>query len=174
MTKVALICDCSAHGFVSLTRGYVALFSPEDLAIVAERPWFIKMNKGGAYAAAAFREPGAYRTRVMHRVIMPDWPKVDHANRDRLDNQRHNLRQCSDQQNSRNRKARCNSATGLKGVSFHKATGKWRAVIYAEKQVSLGLFASPQQAAKAYDAAAIRMFGDFAATNMALGLLEEA
>lgn len=51
---------------------------------------------------------------------------IDHKNRDRSDNRWRNLRLATPAQNLLNTSAHARSQTGLKGVSWHKASGKWR------------------------------------------------
>jgi hypothetical protein len=56
------------------------------------------------------------------------------------------------------------------GVSFHKKKGKWMAVIgYKGKNVWLGRFDNEIDAAKAYDAAAKKYYGEFARLNFPEG-----
>lgn len=58
------------------------------------------------------------------------------------------------------------SKTGYKGVSFHKASGKYRACIEVNKKhIHLGLFVCKLEAAKAYNKAAKEHFGEFAKLN---------
>lgn len=64
------------------------------------------------------------------------------------------------------------SASGYKGVSWHAKVGKWIAGIKVnQKRINLGYFDNPQDAARAYDAAAEEHFGEFAKTNSDLGRL---
>jgi len=59
-----------------------------------------------------------------------------------------------------------------KGVCWHKQHCRWYAQIQKDhKNVYLGLYSDPVEAAKAYDRAAIGLFGEYAATNKSLGLL---
>lgn len=108
----------------------------------------------------------------LHRVIWlmayGAWPtrQIDHINGRRTDNRLSNLREASREENSRNSKVQSNNASGKKGVSFHKASGKWQARICADgKRHSLGVFESREDAAAAYDRAAVSFHGAFARTN---------
>lgn len=91
---------------------------------------------------------------------------VDHINLDKLDNRKENLRACTHQENDCNKLVRKDSVCGFKGVQKHKGTGKWRARIRVEgKNKSLGLYYKIADAAKAYNAAAIKYQGEFAHLN---------
>ena len=97
---------------------------------------------------------------------------VDHIDGDGLNNRRSNLRACTHTENGRNRKLSKNNTSGLKGVNAREA-GKWQAMIKTSGRIlHLGVFDSKMEAAKAYDAAALRLYGEFARTNAALGLID--
>lgn len=88
---------------------------------------------------------------------------VDHESRDTLDNRITNLRDATFAQNQHNRTAQVNNTSGHKGVSLIKKTGRWRADIKANGVPKyLGSFATPEEAAAAYDAAALELHGAFA------------
>lgn len=92
--------------------------------------------------------------------------EVDHINRDRLDNQRQNLRVVTRQQNAQWRQGLPNSTSRFKGVGLYKRRNIWRAYIKTNgKIIHLGYFDSEEDAARAYDTSAKRLFGDFAYTN---------
>lgn len=91
---------------------------------------------------------------------------VDHRNGIRSDNRLANLRAATASQNGANRSAQVNSKLGIKGVDFHKKSGRFRAQIRVEgAKIHLGLFRSPDDAARAYNAAALSYFGEFARLN---------
>lgn len=71
---------------------------------------------------------------------MPE-PEIDHRNGNRDDNRLANLRQVSRTCNARNCKIPVNNRTGVKGVSFYRDGGPWRATIgVGRKMIHLGIF----------------------------------
>ena len=101
----------------------------------------------------------------MHRVVTGagDGEVVDHINHDKLDNRSENLRICSQKENLRNQK----SGKRFKGVFYLKGRKKcWQALIVVDGvRHYLGNFYSQEEAARAYNEAAIEYFGEFAYLN---------
>lgn len=95
------------------------------------------------------------------------WPRheIDHRDGVRSHNWIKNLREADDSQNACNKAMQSNNTSGFVGVTFHPATGKWRAAINVrEKKYSLGLHKTPELAAKARNKAALALHGEFAKT----------
>ena len=66
-----------------------------------------------------------------------------------------------------NRGNQSNNTSGFKGVHWHKYAKKWMASIKVNKvPIYLGLFVDPIEAARAYDKAAVKHFGEFARPNL--------
>lgn len=102
----------------------------------------------------------------MHRLLLANELggslQVDHIDRDKLNNLLSNLRAATKLQNSRNQEAR--SRSGFKGVTAQKK--HWQATIRCSgKTHYLGVFNTPEAAAKAYNTAAQELFGEFAWLN---------
>jgi hypothetical protein len=148
------------------TKGFVALVDDEDAPAVraASGTWRASKDGRTVYVKRHVRKPnGRYTTQTLHQFLT-GLELVDHANGDGLDNRRCNLRLATFSQNCANRRPRTDTATGFKGVS--RLGNKWRARIQIDgRRTVLGSFATPEQAAAAYDAAALETFGVFARLN---------
>jgi hypothetical protein len=105
----------------------------------------------------------------MHRLILglgPGDPDVDHANHDKLDNRRRNLRLATKTQNQANTRKRHTGSSKYKGAHWDRGYQRWHSMVCIQgKRISLGYFASEIDAARAYDAAAAHFFSAFACPN---------
>lgn len=131
----------------------------------------LKWGTGGYVKVLAVPRGQKNQTRkyvTLARLILDAPPEMeaDHINGDTLDNRRSNLRLCSRSQNTMNRgRSGVANPTGFRGVRPAYA-GKWIAVIREHKRSHhLGTFDNERDAAKAYDAAARRLHGEFARPN---------
>lgn len=151
---------------IPLTQNRFVLVDDEDFDSLAQFHW----NLSNGYATRRLRRlNGRQRDAKMHRDIIkpPAGMQVDHINGNKLDNRRSNLRLASARQNRQNRPAPKHNTSGFKGVSYRKDRGTWMAQIKDSngKHRHLGTFSSPTMAAKTYDVAAIKYFGEFAWLN---------
>ncbi len=90
----------------------------------------------------------------------------DHIDRNALNNLEVNLRPVSHSQNMANTSKRNGYSSKYKGVSFYKASNKWRSSIFVGgKKIHIGHFDTEEKAAIAYDRLADRYFGEFAWLN---------
>lgn len=101
----------------------------------------------------------------LHRFVRPGLEYIDHRNGNQLDVRKSNLRAATHVQNMQNAVVKSNSTTGYKGV-HPRGKGKYRARIQVGLiSHHLGTFTNTVDAAKAYDKAAIKFFGEFACLN---------
>jgi len=105
----------------------------------------------------------------MHHMVIdiPAGMYCDHINHNGLDNRKANLRPATNTQNVwHRRKFRRPSRSKYKGVDWAKDMKRWRVRITVNgKRMYLGSFKNEVEAAKAYDIAAKKYHGDFAALN---------
>ncbi len=156
-----------------LTQGQVALVDDEDYERVNQLKWHCWLSRDRFYARRSLwvpRDGKRVMTAIlMHRFILtiPDNMVVDHINYNTLDNRRSNLRLATHQDNARNVRPFKNKSSAFKGVSWHKASGKWLAAINTGKYEHhhIGIFATEIEAALAYDKLARIHHGEFAVLN---------
>lgn len=111
---------------------------------------------------------GKHETQILSRLILGITGNefADHRDGNILDNRRENLRKASQQQNRVNSAVSKNNKSGYKGVYLSKPNKKWCASIsHNRKQIHLGTFLTPKDAAIAYDKKAIELYGEFARPN---------
>lgn len=160
------------HRELILVGGEVALVDAADYPLLAQWPWRATRSsrRTTQYVYRNSRAENGERVFVlMHRHIMnctERTTQVDHINRNGLDNRRSNLRIATTRQNSGNTRKRVNGQTSMyKGVHWDELNGCWRAQIRDGKKRNLGGYRDAESAARAYDAAARRIFGEFALCN---------
>jgi hypothetical protein len=149
--------------YVTLTQGYQAIIDAEDADFVGQWNWFAYKKPNTVYAVRGKPSNGGLIR--MHREILraQDGFEVDHVDRNGLNNMKSNIRICTRDENMRNVGPIKGRST--KGVSWHKATGKWQARICAGgPQIYLGIYETEKLAQDAYNRACINMHGSFAVT----------
>lgn len=157
---------------IPLTQGKFALVDDEDFDYLNQWKWFAIKNKHTFYAVRHDNKPESKRKLIrMHRFILGETCQeilIDHKNGNGLDNQRNNIRRCTQAQNARNRRNQKNNVSGVKGVRQVPGSGRWMARIRKDGVSNyLGMFDTKEAAGIAYDIAASRLHDDFARPNTA-------
>jgi hypothetical protein len=179
MPPLTILHGCAT---IQLTRGLNTLVDAEDYQRFRGLNWFAAAPSDSHYCYACRKGPRKAFKAIGPSVIylhgeilklslgkMPPGKLCDHKNRDVRDNRRDNLRPASSFQNrvnARKKLWRGGKSSEYKGVSWRKRRSTWRAIItFDDKQYELGAFSSEIDAARAYNAAALRLFGEFAKIN---------
>ena len=151
--------------------GFDLLLDDADLSLVEGLVWVLSAE-GRPYTASM----GGRVT--PHRFLVRNVPKdmvVDHVNGNAFDNRRGNLRVCTQAENTRNLKTNVRNTSGYKGVSWDGARQKWAARIGVGRKIHyLGRFPSRDDAARAYEVAAMKYHGEFVRDNTLIGGGKEA
>lgn len=156
---------------IQLTQGKVALVDDEDYDLLNQFKWQAREDGNTYYAIRSKKKPGEKKLSIlMHRFIVYGegciGPRVDHAKNDGLNNQRNNLRPCTNVENCRNANPQKNATSKFKGVYYHKKNRKYVVQICVNyKQEYLGIYESEREAAEKYNEAAKKYFGNFAKLN---------
>lgn len=160
---------------VQLPCGAVTTIDRDDEWILKTFPSWVKVKHHVQVGRHLQTEFGtAHEVYWIHRLITrpPQNLQVDHKNRDPMDNRKSNLRFATAAQNSANCVRNKRSTSGYRGVCLDKREPKlrkpWRA--YGRKagmtnHTVIGYFASAEEAARAYDGWALKVYGDFAILN---------
>jgi len=173
-----LIIESKTHGT------FTVLYDAEDHDKVSAHRWraqkdsknkdkfYVSTNiphpAGGWYCSPNGHRQRRQATLSIHRLITeaPKGMHVDHINGNPLDNRKSNLRICTHAENSNNTGPRKNNTSGYKGVYWAKRNKRWLAQItHNGKQVYIGHYKDKEEAARAYDAKAKELHGEYAYLN---------
>lgn len=166
---------------------HTVLVDDDSYSLLARHTWYI-MYSGEAKKPYAFAELYSMKNGVkikrmfyMHQMVTGSWAETDHINGNTLDNQHHNLRPATKQENNWNKPKQksmggkpCGSR--YKGVRFAPLRGKprWQALFrHVErgahkstgKTIFIGYYDTEDQAALAYNAEIVKYRGEFAWLN---------
>lgn len=147
------------------------LVDEQDAWLLEKYKWYLWSTKRhtGIYVVASesTKNPKEIHYQRLHQLIMNCKGKiVDHINGNPLDNRRINLRVTSASGNNKNARKRRNAVSKYKGVHFCKRGQKCKAQIQNNGvKYSLGSYVNEIDAARAYDAKAKELFGEFAKLN---------
>lgn len=154
-----------------ISQGKYTIVDDEDYVLAKSIPWYARKSGDNWYAYNPNQKIKNFRH--LHRFLAKptEEQSIDHDNGNGLDNRRKlNLRKCS---HSENHQAFKQSKAGkqfdsiYRGVSYCARDHKWIAFIKPSgKGVNLGRFNTSQEAAAAYDSAALKFYGRFAQLNL--------
>ena len=151
---------------IPLTQGKFAIVGPRDYKYLMQWKWYYLNGYAIRNGPQPKRRPIRMHRVILERMGFKDFEDSDHVNKDKLDNRRCNLRPATRSQNNCNRSRRSHNTSGYLGVNWHKLTKKWRAYIaIGKKHKHLGLYKTKEKAARAYNDAAKKHYGEFATLN---------
>lgn len=157
------------HGVrLYLQNGTYTILDYKDYMVLKDYTWFTNSKGYVVREEGSSRKPSERKIFYLHREVLgnPEDKIVDHITGDVLDNRKVNLRVCSIKENIRNSKSQEGSSK-YKGVSWSTERNRWQAGIKVDrKRISLGRFLKEEDAARAYDEAALKYFGEFARLNL--------
>jgi len=158
---------------VDLGKGHVAIIDDADADLVIGFKWYPMKTKEGKVYAAGWKHlpPGRFFVHL-HRLITNAQPGeiIDHADRDPLNCRRSNLRRATRQQNVWNKspsRGLVRSKTSChKGVFLDRKSQRFVVrITHNGKRIHVGTFRTEIEAARAYNAKAKELYGDFAYLN---------
>lgn len=152
---------------IRLSEDLVALVDDDIYVYFSNWCW----QYAGGYAS---RDGSSLGKLLLHKEIwkfyygkIPEGKEIDHINRDKLDCRKENLRLATRSQNAANMKPYITNTSGYKGVHFATNMNKWKATIRINgEKVHLGFYKNINEAARAYNIAAKKHFGEFAYLNI--------
>lgn len=146
----------------------VALVDDEDFDFLNRLKWFsIERRKLKHYPSVKLEGMWiAMHSLLIDKTQGMDDDVIDHIDRNTYNNQKSNLRLLEHHWNLMNSGPHRDNVTGYKGVSKEPKTGMYyaRIIVHGHKY-HLGTFYSAELAAKAYNRAAIKYFGNVAYLN---------
>ena len=149
---------------IEMTQGKVAIVDDDDFEYLSQWKWYVNYNQRGLPYAMRGAKPKVR----MHRIVSktPLGLFTDHINGDTLDNRKSNLRIVTSAENSMNRKPYKSNKFGLKGISISEGKYIHARIKLDGKNIHLGTFDTIEEAAAAYNKAALELFGEFARINL--------
>ncbi len=141
-----------------LTQEFTAIVDDDDYDSLCWYSWHVVKGRTTYYARTMHNRKNIW----MHRFILNAGPNyiVDHKDGNGLNNTRSNIELTSHSINAIRRTRFPKNSTGFRGVSWNEHARKYSAsIMCARKSHHLGYFVTKEEAAHAYDEAAITLFG---------------
>ena len=156
---------------INLTQGKVALVDDEDYDYLMQWKWLISKSGNFIYAGRNvwMKKEHKYKMILMHRIIMntPQGLDVDHIDHNGLNNQKYNLRNCTNAENKWNSSIRQNKKyKGIRKRIENRSNPFEAYITFNGRFIHLGHFKTEEDAARAYNNAAKEYFGEFANPNI--------
>ena len=147
------------------------MYDDADHEVVSKHSWHIIKSFRTFYAQTNYYPEGVEHKKVnrrsikMHQILLKTQSSdiiIDHKDGNGLNNQRKNIRTCTQQENAINK----GSVGAIKYKGVYQVRDKYRTAIKKGKQrINLGYYNTPKDAAKAYNIKAVELFGEFAFLN---------
>lgn len=159
---------------IDLSEGLKSIYVGNGKYMIVDEEDFEKLSQN---SWSSYNYRGVWRCQSVinkktvkpHRIIMGVTdPKIqiDHIDGNPFNNSKRNLRLCSNAENNMNIPPRPNGTSKYKGVRVSSNGSKYLASIMSNyKGIHIGTFKSEEDAARAYDAKARELFGEFAYLN---------
>jgi len=155
------------------------IFDTDIIEYISKYKWYLANTN---YVVSDYIEDGIRKQMSLHRAVMfiknnfqDDFTNIDHKDTNTLNNLFTNLRSCTVNQNMMNSNKQKWCSSKWKGVFWNNHATKWQAQITfnGKKLKILDRFDNEIDAARAYNAAAIKYFGEFANLNDLSGKLTQ-
>ena len=155
---------------IELSRGMSAKVSDKDFIYLNKFSWYAHHGHSSNlwYARTDWQLNGKHKHVFMHVLLAEriGIKHVDHMDGNGLNNQRSNLREADNRQNSSNKKLYINNKTGYKGVFWRADRCHYKVTISANGHtIYIGSSKDKIEAAKMYNKAAKKYHGKFARLN---------
>lgn len=158
-------------------KGYDIVVLPEEGKVLGRlrkdgtrKEIFTHKDTNGYHTASYAYYPEGQRHRLIWLAVngpIPEGMEINHKNKIPGDDRIQNLELVSRAENSRyTRLIRATNTSGFRGSFYHKRDKKWYSQIKVDnKIIRLGYFNSAEEAARAYDKAALQYHDKFAVLN---------
>jgi hypothetical protein len=156
---------------IQLGNGIAAIIDTGDFGFLNQWKWGVSKSEHKLYARRSYMVNGVSKNILMHRLILEHHDiniaglVVDHIDGNTLNNRLSNLRPATNTENCRNSKGHSNRSSKYKCVFPNGKDGWMSYIMVNRKRIYLGTYGTPEEAALAYNKAAINYFGEFACLN---------